>query len=199
MPMPGGWTMSMAWTPMCGQTWRGAAASFLIMWVVMMVTMMLPSLMPALWRYRRAVGVTGGMRLAWLTALVAAGCFFVWTACGMTVFPLGVALAAIEMRLPSLARAIPIAAGGVVRSAGVLQFTTRKARQLACCRAARRRGRSFRADFWMIWAARPAPRPPLRHLLCRPNGDPPRYRNHGPARDGCRDGGHHRRASHAGR
>ena len=113
MPMPGGWTMSMAWTPMCGQTWRGAAASFLIMWVVMMVTMMLPSLMPALWRYRRAVGVTGGMRLAWLTALVAAGCFFVWTACGMTVFPLGVALAAIEMRLPSLARAIPIAAGGV--------------------------------------------------------------------------------------
>ena len=29
MPMPGGWTMSMAWMRMPGQTWPGAAASFL--------------------------------------------------------------------------------------------------------------------------------------------------------------------------
>ncbi|MGH6796850.1 MAG: hypothetical protein ACREDI_00505, partial [Roseiarcus sp.] len=29
IPMPGGWAMSMAWMPMCGQTWPGAAASFL--------------------------------------------------------------------------------------------------------------------------------------------------------------------------
>jgi len=36
MPMPGGWTMSMAWMRMPGQTWPGAAASFLGMWVVMM-------------------------------------------------------------------------------------------------------------------------------------------------------------------
>jgi len=45
MPMPGGWTMAMAmaWTRMPGQTWPGAAASFLGMWVVMMVAMMLPS------------------------------------------------------------------------------------------------------------------------------------------------------------
>src|SRR5437016_11190232 len=43
MPMPGGWTMSMAWMRMPGQTWPGAAASFLGMWVVVMVTMMLPS------------------------------------------------------------------------------------------------------------------------------------------------------------
>src|SRR5207302_5508750 len=42
MPMPGGWTMSMAWMRMPGQTWSGAAASFLGMWVVMMVAMMLP-------------------------------------------------------------------------------------------------------------------------------------------------------------
>jgi predicted metal-binding integral membrane protein DUF2182 len=54
MPMPGGWTMSMAWVRMPGQTWPGAAASFLRMWVVMMVAMMLPSLVPALWRYRQA-------------------------------------------------------------------------------------------------------------------------------------------------
>jgi hypothetical protein len=35
MPMPGGWTMSMAWMRMPGQTWLGAATSFLGMWVVM--------------------------------------------------------------------------------------------------------------------------------------------------------------------
>src|SRR6185503_20496768 len=44
MPMPGGWTMSMAWMRMPAQTWPGAAVSFLGMWVVMMVAMMLPSL-----------------------------------------------------------------------------------------------------------------------------------------------------------
>jgi hypothetical protein len=37
MPMTGGWTMSMAWIRMPGQTWPGAAASFLGRWVVMMV------------------------------------------------------------------------------------------------------------------------------------------------------------------
>src|SRR3984893_5567364 len=78
MPMPGGWTMSMAWMRMPGQTWPGAAASFLGMWVVMMVAMMLPSLMPWLWRYRQAVGRTEA-RLGWLTALVGVGYFFVWT------------------------------------------------------------------------------------------------------------------------
>src|SRR5580765_8534667 len=70
MPMPGGWTMSMAWIRMPGQTWPGAAASFLGLWVVMMVAMMLPSLVPMLWRYRQAVGRSGETRLAWLTALV---------------------------------------------------------------------------------------------------------------------------------
>src|SRR5215469_10319373 len=59
MPMPGGWTMSMAWMRMPGQTWLGAAASFIAMWAVMMVAMMLPSLVPTLWRYREAVSKTG--------------------------------------------------------------------------------------------------------------------------------------------
>src|SRR5205823_13781036 len=83
MPMPGGWTMSMAWMRMPGQTWPLAAASFLAMWVVMMVAMMLPSLVPMLLRYRHAVGRTGDTRLGWLTALVSAGYFFVWTVFGM--------------------------------------------------------------------------------------------------------------------
>src|SRR5450432_4090 len=52
MPMPGGWTMSMTWMMMPGQTWLGAIASFLGMWLVMMVAMMLPSLAPMLSRYR---------------------------------------------------------------------------------------------------------------------------------------------------
>ncbi|MFL5304511.1 MAG: DUF2182 domain-containing protein [Polyangia bacterium] len=133
MAMPGGWEMSMAWMRMPGQTWAGAAASFLWMWAVMMVPMMLPSLIPMLARYRRAVGPT--RRLAVLTALVAAGYFFVWTAFGALVFPLGAALAAVEMSLPPVARAVPAAVGLVLLVAGALQLTPWKARQLACCRA----------------------------------------------------------------
>ena len=136
MPMPGGWTMSMAWMRMPGQTWPGAAASFLGMWVVMMVAMMLPSLVPMLRRYRQAVGRADEARLGPLTAIAGAGYFFVWTVFGMAVFPLGAALAAIEMQQPALARAVPIATGVVVLIAGALQFSAWKARHLACCREA---------------------------------------------------------------
>jgi predicted metal-binding membrane protein len=151
MPMAGGWTMSMAWMRMPGQTWPGAAASFLGMWVVMMVAMMLPSLAPMLWCYRQAVGRTGETRLGRLTALVGVGYFFVWTVFGMAAFPLGVALAAIEMQQPALARAVPIAVGVVVLIAGALQFTAWKARHLACCREAPRVGRTLPADTGTAW------------------------------------------------
>jgi predicted metal-binding membrane protein len=150
MPMPGGWTMSMAWMRMPGQTWLGAAASFLGMWVVMMVAMM-PSLAPMLWRYRQAVGMTDETRLGRLTGLVGLGYFFVWTVFGMAAFPLGVALAAVEMQLPALARAVPIAAGVVVLIAGGLQFTAWKAHHLACCRKAPGRGRTLPADAGTAW------------------------------------------------
>src|ERR1700682_2912185 len=79
MPICGGWTMSMVWMRMPGQTWPGAAASFLGMWVAMMVAMMLPSLVPMLWRYRQAVAGTSEARLGRLTALVGAGYFLGWT------------------------------------------------------------------------------------------------------------------------
>ncbi|HEV7669360.1 MAG TPA: DUF2182 domain-containing protein [Thermoanaerobaculia bacterium] len=151
MPMPGGWTMSMAWMRMPGQTWPGAAASFLGMWVVMMVAMMMPSLVPMLLRYRRAVGGPSEARLGRLTAVVGVGYFFVWTAIGMAAFPLGVALAAIEMRQPALARAVPIAAGGVVLIAGLLQLTRWKARHLVCCREAPVCGRTLPADARTAW------------------------------------------------
>ncbi|OIR18372.1 hypothetical protein GALL_17000 [mine drainage metagenome] len=134
MPMPGGWTMSMAWMQMPGQTWPVAAASFLGMWVVMMVAMMLPSLVPMLWRYRQAVGGPGETRPGRLTALVGGGYFLVWGLFGMAAYPLGVALAAAEMQQPALARAVPMAVGVVVLIAGALQFTEWKMRHLACCR-----------------------------------------------------------------
>ena len=151
MPMPGGWTMSMAWMLMPGQTWPGAAASFLGMWVVMMVAMMLPCLLPMLRRYREAVDGTGEARLGRLTAVVGVGYFFVWTVFGMAAFPLGVALAAAEMQQPALARAVPIAVGAVVLFAGVLQLTAWKARHLACCREKPGRGRALPADVGTAW------------------------------------------------
>jgi predicted metal-binding membrane protein len=136
MQMPGDWTMSMAWMRMPGQSWLGAAGAFLGMWVVMMVAMMLPSLVPMLARYRRVVGSTGETRLWRLTVLVGLGYFSVWAAFGMLAFPVGVALATVTMQVPSLARAVPIATAVVVLIAGALQFSTWKARQLACCRGA---------------------------------------------------------------
>jgi predicted metal-binding membrane protein len=151
MPMAGGWTMSMAWVRMPGQMWLGAAATFLSMWVVMMVAMMLPSLVPMLWRYRQAVGGTGETRLGRLTALVGVGYFFVWTVFGMAVFPLGAALAAIEMQLPALARLALIAVGVVVLIAGALQLTAWKAHHLACCREAPGRGRTLPTDAGTAW------------------------------------------------
>jgi predicted metal-binding membrane protein len=151
MPMPGGWTMSMAWMRMPGQTWLGAAASFLGMWLVMMVAMMLPSLVPMLWRYRQAVGTAGTAHLSRLTVLVGAGYFSIWAVFGMFAFPLGAALVRVAMRLPAVARAVPIAVGGVVLIAGLLQFTTWKARQLGCCREAPGHGRGLRGDAVTAW------------------------------------------------
>lgn len=195
MPMPGGWTMSMAWMRMPGQTWPSATASFLAMWVVMMVAMMLPCLLPTLWRYRQSLGRTDKAHVGRLTAFAGMGYFFVWSALGMAVFPLGLALAAIEMRQPALARCVPITVGLVVLIAGSLQFTAWKARHLACCREA---GCGLPAD------AGSALRHGLRFGLhcsqcCRTDGDPPGHWSHGPSRDGCPSGSHHRRASRADR
>ena len=151
MPMPGGWTMSMAWMRMPGQTWPGAAVSFLAMWLVMMAAMMLPSLVPMLRRYRQAVGGTGEIAVGRLTVLVGAGYFLVWTLFGMIAFPLGVALAQVAMEQPTLARAVPVAAGVIVVTAGVFQFTAWKAHHLACCRELSARCRILPADADSAW------------------------------------------------
>jgi predicted metal-binding membrane protein len=141
--MPG-----MPWMRMPGQSWPGATATFIGMWSVMMVAMMLPALLPMLMRYRAAVADSGAS-LSRLTGLVAAGYFFVWTLVGVAVYPLGLALAEAQMRLPALARAVPCAMAGVVVIAGLLQFAAWKKRQLACCRSAPMR--ALRADASTAW------------------------------------------------
>jgi predicted metal-binding membrane protein len=151
MPMPGGWTMSMAWMRMPEQSWAEAAASFLGMWLAMMIAMMQPSLTPMLSRYRRVVARTGETHLGGLTALVAVGYYGVWTVIGMLVFPLGVVLAEIAMQVPAIARAVPLAAGAVVVIAGALQLTAWKARHLACCRATPNCGPTLSPDAGSAW------------------------------------------------
>ena len=145
MTMPGDWTMSMAWMRLPGQSWPGAAASFLGMWIVMMIAMMLPSVAPVLSRHRQALRGCGARQPGTLTALAGAGYFLVWALIGLAAFPFGVALAGLEMHSPSFARAVPVAAGTVVLLAGALQFTSWKARQLACCQKPRGSGNALRA------------------------------------------------------
>ena len=151
MRMPGGWTMSMGWMRMPGQTWIEATASFLAMWVVMMAAMMLPSLAPMLWRTDRRLIALARSRLARLTLLAGLGYFFVWTLFGLAVFPLGVLLATVEMEYSELARAVPVAIGVVILVAGAVQLTSWKAHHLACCREAPERGKKLPADASTAW------------------------------------------------
>jgi len=151
MPMLGGWTMSMAWMRMPGQTWVGAAASFLGMWVVMMVAMMLPSLVLMLRHYRQAVTGASGLRLGGLTMLVGVGYFFVWALVGAVIYPLGAALAALEMNNLMLSSAVPFMVGVVFLIVGGLQLTRWKACRLACCRDAPGKDRTLPADAATAW------------------------------------------------
>ncbi len=151
MPMPGGWTMSMAWMRMPGQSWPGAAASFLGMWTVMMVAMMLPSLVPMLVSYRESLARSGEPRRNSFTLLVGSGYFFVWTLLGVAAFPIGLAVAAAEMQHPALARAVPSLTGLVVLIAGALQFTRWKQHQLACCRPEPACRHALATDLVVAW------------------------------------------------
>jgi len=122
MTMPGGWTLSMVWMPMSGQTRLATAAGFQAMWMAMMAAMMIPSLVVTLPRNRWA-------------GLASAGYFAVWAVIGATVYVAGTALAAAELRSAALARTIPIARGVVLLAAGWVQLSLWKARHLACYRA----------------------------------------------------------------
>jgi len=102
-------------------------------------------------RYREAVGGASAARLGGLTAVVGAGYFTVWTLFGVAAFPIGVALAEVEMRLPVLSRAVPIAVAAVVLAAGGLQLTAWKARRLSCCREPPGHGHPLAADARTAW------------------------------------------------
>jgi len=95
------------------------------MWAVMMVAMMLPSLMPALrgYRFTNAAGF-------------AAAYFGVWILAGVVIYPVGLGLAVLEMRMPALARIVPEMAAATLAVAGIVQLSAWKARQLDCCRSA---------------------------------------------------------------
>src|SRR5580698_567379 len=79
MEMPGGWTMSMMWMRMHGQTWFASAMGFLFMWLAMMVAMMMPSALPMFLR----------TRCHWKSLCsMASGYFAVWLAAGVGVYVL---------------------------------------------------------------------------------------------------------------
>jgi predicted metal-binding membrane protein len=156
MPMDAGWTLSMAWMRMPGQTWTGMAASFLGMWLIMMVAMMLPSLVSMLWTYREALASQGCRRLGRPTMLAALGYLLVWALIGVLAFPLGSAVAALEMHVPLFARAEPSTVALITVLGGVLQFSAWKARHLNGCRrfpapAHQAAGRSLRTGVGSAW------------------------------------------------
>jgi len=126
-------TPAMEGMPMYGQPWP-EAASFLGMWLPMMVAMMLPSVLPALWRYHQAALRADAAHPAGLALLAGLAYFAVWMLVGLAACPLGIALAAVSLRVP--AHVLALATGAIVLLAGLLQFTAWKARLLACCRAA---------------------------------------------------------------
>ena len=136
MEMPGGWSLSMAWMRMPGQSWFDAAFSFLGMWVVMMVAMMLPVLTPALLRYRLSTRGARSGHLAALTMLAGAAYVSIWAVIGAALYPIGAVVTQAIMASEPLARSMPVAAGAVLLFVGYLQFTPWKARLLCRCRAA---------------------------------------------------------------
>nr|WP_306673949.1 DUF2182 domain-containing protein [Tahibacter caeni] len=136
MAMPGGWRMDMTWMRMPGQSAFAAAAAFVAMWTAMMLAMMLPAIAPALWRYRVALAAAGSARAGRLCAVAGLAYFAVWSALGLLIHPTGLALSAMLMQSPALARAAPAAAAIVLLLAGLLQFSAWKRRRLACCRTA---------------------------------------------------------------
>ncbi len=139
IPMPGGWSMSAMWSPMCGQTWLGAAMAFVGMWTWMMAAMTLPLSAPG-WRHFSPRRGPPGSLVARSSAAVRVGLLaatsgsLAWGATGAIVFAFGHALAASLPHTPTLARFVPLVQSVAVITAGTVQFTPWKARRLTRCR-----------------------------------------------------------------
>jgi Predicted metal-binding integral membrane protein (DUF2182) len=193
MPMPGGWSMSMTWMLMPGQTWLDTAASFLGMWVVMMVAMMLPSSVPMLWRYppSRRLGKRGAPRLAdgagrhWVLLRLDPARNVRFSIRHGTGNNRDAITGAFARRSDRCQSGHPDWRRSAIHQ--VESTTTCLLSGVAWARLYITSGRRHSL------ATRPASRPPLQLLLCRPDSDFPRPRCHGPARDGCRNSGHHHR------
>ena len=126
MEMPGGWTMSMMWMPMDGQSWFASATSFLFMWLAMMVAMMMPSALPTFLRVRRQ----------WASlCCIASGYFAIWLAAGVGIYALGAAFAGVAMRSEFFSRVVPWLFGASLIAAGAVQFTSWKMTHLLRCRS----------------------------------------------------------------
>ena len=137
MPMPGGWSMSMAWMSMGHQSPLAHAAMFLVMWAVMMVAMMLPSVMPAVLLHRRLVEtrVARGERAAGSHVLLLAGYFSIWVAFGAVAYAIGMTIAAAAMRSIRVSVLVPAATGVSLAAAGAYQLTQWKQLCLRHCRS----------------------------------------------------------------
>ena len=137
MPMPGGWSMSMAWMAMPGQSWVGRAAMFLSMWETMMVAMMLPSVMPVvllhgtLMKSRRQ----RGDKMVAPELFLLGGYFGVWLVFGAIAYAAGSTLSTSAMRYERVSRMIPVAAGIALMFAGWYQVTGWKQLCLSHCRS----------------------------------------------------------------
>ena len=142
---------SMAWMRMGGQTWAGAAATFLAMWSLMMVAMMVPALAPMLTTFRRSVRMRDEERLAAPTAVAGAAYFLVWIAVGVVAWPFGVALTLAAERSPAFARALPVAAALAILLAGAIQLSPWKRRQLLRCREDPDCCRRLRGEVGTAW------------------------------------------------
>jgi predicted metal-binding membrane protein len=126
MGMSGGWTMSMMWMRMPGQTWSASALSFLLMWLAMMLAMMLPSALPTFLKTRRQ----------WASlCYLASGYFAIWLAAGVGVYALGVAFMTVAMQSNLISRAVPWLSGASLIAAGAFQFTRWKMIRLLRCRS----------------------------------------------------------------
>ena len=137
MPMPGGWSMSMAWMSMGHQSPLAHAAMFLVMWAVMMIAMMLPSVMPAVLLHRRLVQARAerGDRAAASQVLLLAGYFSVWVAFGAVAYAIGMTIAAAAMRSMRVSVLVPAATGVALAAAGGYQLTQWKQICLRHCRS----------------------------------------------------------------
>jgi predicted metal-binding membrane protein len=126
MEMPGGWTMSMMWMQMPGETWFASAISFLLMWLAMMVAMMMPSALPMFLKTGRGWGSL---------CYMACGYFAVWLAAGVGIYVIGVEFASATMRSDMFSRAAPLLSGASLMTAGAVQFTRWKMAHLLRCRS----------------------------------------------------------------